>query len=270
MIKESCALKAQMPIKSTLHTANQADGKSKLDAVGEVHVTLTRGSLKLQLEAVVVKDLDSDLLAGVPFMKEHNICLDIANDQVFLGKYPIPYDYVSNKTVQSRNSIHAQSYVLRATCKEVILPGEFMEVASPQEMPDGVELAFTPRSDAQEQSWPSPDVTSAVGGVIRIPNTSSEPVLVKKNQHVAQVMFTTSPQNDMSAKSHTSRQVTSKPLSNKPYSADIHIDPDDQLTHSARQEFQKLHNKLDCIKYFIFKNLIHVYQPHLKGPSANQ
>ena len=64
MIKQSCAIKAQMPIKHTSHTANQADGKSQLNAVEEVHVTLTRGSLKLQLEAIVVKDLDSDLLAG--------------------------------------------------------------------------------------------------------------------------------------------------------------------------------------------------------------
>ena len=51
----------------TSHTASQADGKSKLKAIGEVHVTLTRGSMKLHLETVVVKELDSPILAGMPF-----------------------------------------------------------------------------------------------------------------------------------------------------------------------------------------------------------
>ena len=42
-----------MPILHTLHTASQADGKTKMSACGEIHVTITKGSLSFMLEAVV-------------------------------------------------------------------------------------------------------------------------------------------------------------------------------------------------------------------------
>ena len=60
----------------TSHSApNQADGKTKMDACGEAHITLAYGSLKFPIQAVVVKDLDCDVLAGMPFMKTNKMSL---------------------------------------------------------------------------------------------------------------------------------------------------------------------------------------------------
>ena len=68
MIKYSLAVQLGMKIAPTRHSANQADGKTKLTPRGEVHVTLTRHDMKFTLQALVVEELDCDVLAGVPFM----------------------------------------------------------------------------------------------------------------------------------------------------------------------------------------------------------
>ena len=52
-----------MPIHPTTQLASQADGKTKLTMCGEVHVKLSRGDLHFSLEAVVVPELDCDILA---------------------------------------------------------------------------------------------------------------------------------------------------------------------------------------------------------------
>ena len=57
----------------TSHSASQADGKTHMRACGEVHVKLASGPLSFSLQAVVVSDLDCDILAGVPFGRDNGI-----------------------------------------------------------------------------------------------------------------------------------------------------------------------------------------------------
>ena len=45
LFKHAVAVRLGMPISPTLHTASQADGKTKMSACGEIHVTITKGSL---------------------------------------------------------------------------------------------------------------------------------------------------------------------------------------------------------------------------------
>ena len=46
-----------------------------LEKIGECHFTLERGGIELQLEALVVSDLDVDILAGIPFMSTNDIVI---------------------------------------------------------------------------------------------------------------------------------------------------------------------------------------------------
>ena len=62
-----------------------------MSACGEIHVTITKGSLSFMLEAVVVKELDCEILAGVLFMRTNKISFDIPNNQITIGKQHIPY-----------------------------------------------------------------------------------------------------------------------------------------------------------------------------------
>ena len=131
LIRHSFALKCNMPISPTTHTASQADGKTKLTPCGEVHITLSRGAVKLPLDALVVKELDTDVLVGMPFMKANNIRLDIANDKISLGKETIHYKLKSLICSASR-ICRSQSFLLRASAQSVVLPGEFLQVKSPE------------------------------------------------------------------------------------------------------------------------------------------
>ncbi|CAC5403176.1 unnamed protein product [Mytilus coruscus] len=60
-------------IKKSNHSALQADGVTPLNIVSECHFTLSRDGIELQLEALVVNDLDVDILAGIPFMSSNDI-----------------------------------------------------------------------------------------------------------------------------------------------------------------------------------------------------
>lgn len=60
--------------KSTQH-ALQADGTTPLEILGETHFNLTREDITLHVEALVVKDLDVDFLAGIPFLSANDISI---------------------------------------------------------------------------------------------------------------------------------------------------------------------------------------------------
>ena len=80
-----------MSIFPTKYAASQADGKTKLTTQGEVHVILTRNDRKFPLQALVVEELHCDILAGVPFMQQNDIVLDLPNDNIIIaGKYNVP------------------------------------------------------------------------------------------------------------------------------------------------------------------------------------
>ena len=105
LIKHSYAVNIDAQILPTKHTAVQADGKACLKAIGEIHLSLSRGTMKFKLQAVVVQDLGCDLLVGMPFMKENDIVLDIPSDKIIIaGKHSIPYS-------PSQSSQHSRVYV---------------------------------------------------------------------------------------------------------------------------------------------------------------
>ena len=81
----------------------------------------------------------------------------------------------------------ANSFLLRADNKEVIFPSVFIEVGA---LNNNTPIAIEPRYDSGSAKWITPDITEAIDGVVRIPNLSSDPVSVKKHQHLVQVYYT--------------------------------------------------------------------------------
>ena len=66
MIKSSIAQQIGATIQKNKQTALQADGITPLSVVGKVHLNLSRNSHTLHLDALVVNNLDVDVLAGTP------------------------------------------------------------------------------------------------------------------------------------------------------------------------------------------------------------
>lgn len=59
--------------------ASLADDKTQLDITGEVHTILCKDNIKCKLDALVVKNLDVDLLAGNPFLMDNHVSIDFSN-----------------------------------------------------------------------------------------------------------------------------------------------------------------------------------------------
>ena len=54
-------------MKPTKVKAKLADNKTFLDVVGEISINVTRGKMSFKFNAIVVKNLGPDVLAGTPF-----------------------------------------------------------------------------------------------------------------------------------------------------------------------------------------------------------
>ena len=65
--------------------AHQADGSSPLQILGETRLTFSRDGHELFFEGLVVKNLDKDILAGIPFMQKNDISIRPAKYQIRIG-----------------------------------------------------------------------------------------------------------------------------------------------------------------------------------------
>lgn len=243
LVRLSTATRCNFPIHQAGQLVKQADGSSEMEVCGEVHVVLSRGSLKFKLDALVVRALDSEVLGGMPFLNTNNMCLDIPNSRILVdgGRHSIP-SILGEHSSQSHNS--AEACLIRADRKVVVMPGEY------------VEFPITNRPDLEEMDvsiephgtgWPEPDISCVIARKVRIPNLTELPVVVQKHQHVAQIrpILTPVPVSPVDVK-HSESSLFSVPQSG-PFSSDVPIDPDGQLTLSIRRKFAALHERYDGV-----------------------
>ena len=72
--------------------------------MGETHITLSRGNNELQLEALVVNDLDVDVLVGILFMTTNDIAIRPARHVILIGDNDIIH-YGAPKESKSSNHV---------------------------------------------------------------------------------------------------------------------------------------------------------------------
>ena len=150
MIKASVAHSIAAPIVKTSQQALQADGVTPLVVVGETHLTLSRAGNHLTLDALVVEDLDVDVLAGTPFMITNDISVRPAKGQVLIqGSEILAYHPESSASCQAHAVRRTQSFVLRSSAPTtVVLPGEYLELDLPPNIDPDCTLAIETRTIA--------------------------------------------------------------------------------------------------------------------------
>ena len=80
MIKMEICLEVGLRIEPTPHSASQADA-TKLDVVGEVHTTMiTENNIKLELHAIVVRDLKANVIVSKAFLEDYQIVVETRNE----------------------------------------------------------------------------------------------------------------------------------------------------------------------------------------------
>ena len=254
MIKSSLASYIGAKITKSSQSALQADGHTPLSIVGETRLVLTRNNRSLTLDALVVKDLDVDILAGTPFMTYNDIAVRPAKNEVIIaGSDVVPYAYANPSS-----SSHAVRYclLLRApSTTTTVWPGGFIELDLPPDIPPDTNLAVEPRVDSSScryvkstHAWPQPTILEVVGGKLRLANTSDAPILVKKNDHLCQVRLV----SDDIPSNATPPPSIPGPLPKLPaqhiyHSEPVSLDPDGILSPNQNASFMALLKEFDKV-----------------------
>ena len=246
MIRESIALHIGAKVFKTSQSAVQADGQSLLTITGETRLILHRGDKQFQLDALVVADLDVDVLAGVPFMETNDIAVRPAKQLIVFGDGSTFCYNPATTRIGPHAVRRAQSFVLRASpaTPTTVWPGEFLEVSSPTGIPKDVYVAVEPRPDFGKSSrdWLLPDVVLNVDGKIRLPNVTTFPYTVARHDHFGQVLYTAEPEGASSLVLEPSaRQITASRPTTDARIDTIRLDPDGIMPPSIKTQFIDLH-----------------------------
>ena len=242
MIREDLATHLGINITPSNQSASQADGKTKLEVIGETRTIFHRQDKDLTFEGLVVRNLDVEVLAGTPFMEVNDIMVRPARKEITFADGST-YKYHSSKapTIDVR-----RAHVLRAPDHNItVYPGDFIEASVPEDMADK-QVALEPRVDTSHPTWPKPTVMSAVGSYIRVPNLTSAPLNIRRCEHFGQLC-------------HIQDQANIKPLetseihSNRTTSTEgtnttsIVLDPDNILPENSRRELETILIEFDDV-----------------------
>ena len=185
LVSRSFVKQAGMNVRPTDHSA-RAVGKTPIGLHGEIQITLNFNGIELPLTALVIDNLDCDILAGVPFCKQNDIELHLKNEELSIGEQRFSYGTRNNSVCN--DVFRSDSLVLRNNRKRVIMPGEYIELEAECLKNYEGEVAIEPREDSPNNgSWPVPELSRVIQGRIRIPNDSPEPISLSRSQHFAQI-----------------------------------------------------------------------------------
>ncbi|CAH3041846.1 unnamed protein product [Porites lobata] len=194
MVRASAAKLYGLPVTPASQMARQADGVTPMDVVGEVHCTLTRGQQAFKLDALVVRQLDVDFLAGNPFLARNDIGIRPARRQIVIGGSDVIHYGTASKHTTQPAVRRTQSFLLRNPQRTVILPGEYVQLDTPCDSDPDTLWALEPRLDCPsntplkaEGAWPPPQQVLSVDHAVRIINTTDSPILLRTGEQLETV-----------------------------------------------------------------------------------
>ena len=176
MMRMDFCLEVGLRIEPTPHSASQADA-SKLNVVGEVHTTMiTENNIKLELHAIVVRDLKASVIVSEAFLEHYNIVVDIPRRRLIL-----PDERTIGFADQPGNP---KVSLLRAEVNCVVFPGDSITIPTPKNFNDDLEMAIEPRIESALSYDPMIVENS---GELHLKNDSDFSVNIKRGQIVGQV-----------------------------------------------------------------------------------
>ena len=257
LITEEECLELNIRILPTRQQARMADGSSRLPVIGEVHFTAQWGHHDLIFSGLVVRNLDSPVLAGMPFLRQNDISIRYSTNTIFLGDC-CSINYRDKKTPKEP-SMKSIPSVLRVTNQTCVFPGEEIFLPLPENLQHEKFVALEPRSTVPTSmpSWitcnilcPNPD------GEISLSNNTSEPILISKHTQLCQVR----PVDEVSLDSLelTSQQslptatIHNIPLKNQPLKPStlsiISVDPSEKIMSvDQRNVFTQIHKRYEKV-----------------------
>ena len=105
-----------------------------------------------------------------------------------------------------------------------------------------------PRFDNKHPHWPQPEVTKSIGGIIRVPNLTTEPLTLSQHEQIGQVLPVFSPKKPKHSVASIAEvaQATVKPTISR-HSATVTVDPDEILPTKHRDQMHELLTEFDSV-----------------------
>ena len=255
MIRASSAKLYGFPITPASQMARQADGVTPMDVIGEVHCSLTRGQWTFELDALVVRQLDVNILAGNPFMVRNDIGVRPAKRQIEIGGTEIINYSSPSRHTRQPNVRRTQSFLLRNPNRTVVLPGEYIQFSTPSDSDPDTLWALEPRIDCPsnvprkpEDAWPPPQQILSVDHAVRVSNTTDSPILLKSGEQLCQVRHILPVDASASTAPTSTRNPATPSLTTcKPFSPHVILDPDGCLDQDTRDKFIAVNLEFDDV-----------------------
>ncbi|XP_078495652.1 uncharacterized protein LOC144751197 [Ciona intestinalis] len=242
LIKQSLVEELNLNVSKSSQKACQADG-TPLQVLGEIRINLERDNYDFHLEALVVQDLENQILAGIPFLSHNDISLRPAKHEIFLAD---GHKFIYNKDCKRSRCIQ-RSLVLRNSIPQVVFPGEFLELSLPPNEPPDASFALEPIVTGSKKGcidnnrlWPNPNLLTAVGNTIRIINDSPLPQHLSRHDHIGKILPIQT--KELALDNHS--VIPPVPIIQQTTKCSqptlCQIDPDQMLTTEQRANFSEL------------------------------
>ena len=253
LIKEKKARDIRAKITPTSQKVRMADGTSPLDVVGETEITLFRNNKPYVLSAIVCRNTDTEILAGMPFMKTNDVAVRPYSDEIILGGTEfVKYD---PRRISTRS---ARRLTVQLQERKVILPGEAVTVKLAGVTGD---IAVEPRWDfsfnkfhKNSLTWPVPQTMEVNNNEITLQNTSPEPVVIHKAEPICNIYPANTsyiPTNDTHLLNQVTLPKTLPEVIKTPklitYSKSVNLNPDKVLSNTDETSFRELLTTYDQV-----------------------
>ena len=249
MIRESSARLFGFPITPASQMARQADGVTPMDVTGEVHCTLTRGDKSFELDALVVRQLDVDILAGNPFMVRNDIAVRPAHRKIIIGGSDVVHYGMTSRHIPQPTARRTQASLLRCPERTIVFPGEYIQLDTPIESDPDAVWALEPRLDSPSNlhlkpasAWPRPQNISSVDHGVGDVNS-----LLKKGEQLCQIRLIVNADSMVSCATPATSPAPSSQRARKPFSENVTVDPGHCLPDTIRNQFHSLHLEYDDV-----------------------
>ena len=241
-------------IRPTVHRAWQADGVTELNVIGETSVEFQRQRKQFCLRALVLDSPTPTILGGMPFFIDNDISICPAKSQIIIGDSDIvQYNNTKSAKMSARR---IKCYTVRSESKKVILPGEAVNFNVPNHVVKDGGVAVEPRFDNPHnmmsmKEWPHPGIHQVVNGELKIRNTTHEPIMIRKNSHICNIIPESdyAPSDDLKVEvgvTKSDQSTVKLPVKKtSQYSALVQIDPDGMLQPDEKEKFKSLISTYD-------------------------
>ena len=241
MIHLNLVRQLNLQISPSSQIATQADGRSEIEIVGETRFSVTRDDRVLHFEGLIAKKMDTDVLAGIPFISKNNISIHPASNLVRVDD--IPYRYGSTSAVKS-TICRIQSHTARSYGpSQTVWPGEYVETLCDIDPNGDTTVAVEPHIDSKLEI--APHITTCLNGKLRLINSTSLPITIKRNQHIAVVSRVMDTSNDIL---HCPTQSIPEVSASPPNTDLISVNPDNMAEAKAHeQSFHDINQRFDHV-----------------------